>query len=462
MPERRNAIITMSNLGPIRRARIEIKPLNVFIGGHNTGKSYAAQMTYLIGRVLQGQYRKASMLESAKPRTRKARQELNALALQLERGKEIRFSQLGESLRDTMEIWWAGLTESSKSEMISAVNQYFMADSVSDLVMFGSDVTRCTIAFSAAGKDGPKMGIRMQKRPARMKVQIQAPSIQELTIRPGVLPWDVDYDYLRVGMIIGWRNAWKGIADHESFYLPAARSGLLQVWPMLQLYVMDMLPEKMGLPGLVKDFFADMAKSGIRLRDARKDRKPITQALQILESEILGGKIAYRRQRPGPSIVDYIFTEGASISIQRASSMVAELAPLGLWIDRLLDKGDLLIIEEPEAHLHPSTQIQVARLIVRLANAGIRVICTTHSQLLVNRISNLMLASKTRESVRASLGLEDIDLINEEDVAVYQFLQTDSGSVVKRLRMISRFGIPEDEFLREYEKISIESYRVSG
>jgi len=73
-----------------------------------------------------------------------------------------------------------------------------------------------------------------------------------------------------------------------------------------------------------------------------------------------------------------------------------------------------------------------------------------------------MLASKTRENVRKGLGLEDIDLIREEDMAVYQFVPTDNGSVAKKLSMISSFGIPEDEFLREYEKISLESYQVSG
>ena len=80
----------------------------------------------------------------------------------------------------------------------------------------------------------------------------------------------------------------------------------------------------------------------------------------------------------------------------------------------------------------------------------------------MNRVSNLVLAGKKPKSTATELGLKDIDLIKEEDLAVYQFVPTDTGSVVKRLRMLSRFGIPEDEFLREYEKISLESYKVSS
>jgi len=82
--------------------------------------------------------------------------------------------------------------------------------------------------------------------------------------------------------------------------------------------------------------------------------------------------------------------------------------------------------------------------------------------LLLNRISNLMLASKASESVMKEIGLENIDLLREEDLAVYQFGLTDNGSVVKRLRMISKFGIPEDEFIKEYERISVESHKVSS
>lgn len=41
--------------------------------------------------------------------------------------------------------------------------------------------------------------------------------------------------------------------------------------------------------------------------------------------------------------------------------------------------GDLVIVENPEAHLHPKGQTRLAQLAARAAAAGIQVIIETHS-----------------------------------------------------------------------------------
>ena len=64
--------------------------------------------------------------------------------------------------------------------------------------------------------------------------------------------------------------------------------------------------------------------------------------------------------------------------------MVSELAPLILFLKYLVRPGDLLILEEPESHLHPAAQRRLARGIVRLVNAGVKVLITTHSETFVS------------------------------------------------------------------------------
>lgn len=458
MGEIRNPTIRISNFGPINKATIAIKPLTIFIGGHNTGKSYAAQMIYFMARALRGDHIRArDTRKSTQLISKVMRGELRALEKSARPGVEIKFSEIGKTLQSRAEELWVSLGEACKSEMISSINQYFVTEDVGELVRFNGESVKCSITFSCVGENGAKVTLKIGK-PGKVNVQIEAPDVKEMSISK-TIPLAFDYSIFRYELNRTWRKVWKGITDYDYYYLPAARSGILQLWGMLQVYVLDMLSEKMGLPGFVRDFFANMARIGMPW-GLPKRREATMQVLEILEGEILKGEITYE-ERGAPITIDYKF-KGASINIQRASSMVAELGPLDLWIKRLLDKGDLLIIEEPEAHLHPSSQIQVAKLIARLVNSGIRVLCTTHSSLLVNRISNLMLAGKAGESVRKELGLKQIDIVKEEDLAVYQFVAGDDGSEVQKLQMVSKFGIPEDEFLREYEKISLESYKVSS
>jgi len=90
----------------------------------------------------------------------------------------------------------------------------------------------------------------------------------------------------------------------------------------------------------------------------------------------------------GSDIV-YVAGEHES-SLVRVASSIAELAPLHLFIRYYVRKADFLVIEEPEAHLHPSAIKEVARVLALLANKGVRVLIITHSDYLLSKLSSLI------------------------------------------------------------------------
>ena len=45
--------LTVKNFGPIRKATVDVKPMTVFVGPSNTGKSYLAMLIYTIAKAFE-------------------------------------------------------------------------------------------------------------------------------------------------------------------------------------------------------------------------------------------------------------------------------------------------------------------------------------------------------------------------------------------------------------------------
>ncbi len=142
--------------------------------------------------------------------------------------------------------------------------------------------------------------------------------------------------------------------------------------------------------------------------------------------------------------------------------MVSELAPLILFLKYLVRPGDLLILEEPESHLHPAAQRQLARGIVRLVNAGVKVLITTHSDLFVSQVNNLMRISFASSRWIRENGFEPQDCLKHDDVAAYLFRwdNEQGGSVVDELEIRRDIGIDDAMFGEVINEIYEESLLV--
>jgi len=96
-----------------------------------------------------------------------------------------------------------------------------------------------------------------------------------------------------------------------------------------------------------------------------------------------------------------------------------------------------LAIEEPEAHLHPGAQADIAVILARLVRAGVRVIITTHSDWLLQEIGNLVLEGLLEDETD-----EPASWLLPEEIGVWHF-QKDQP--VKEIPFKPREGIsPED------------------
>lgn len=114
--------------------------------------------------------------------------------------------------------------------------------------------------------------------------------------------------------------------------------------------------------------------------------------------------------------------EKVHVPLYIASSSIKSLFLLDLYINFIAQKGQLLIIDEPELNLHPDNQVKVARLIARLVNSGVKVLLTTHSDYIVREINNLVSLSAVGEERGALLrqyGLCEEDILSTTQVGAY-------------------------------------------
>ncbi|KKM85096.1 hypothetical protein LCGC14_1292530 [marine sediment metagenome] len=255
----------------------------------------------------------------------------------------------------------------------------------------------------------------------------------------------------------------------KTIYIPSTRSGLIQAYETISLAYIQLAPEipltKIDFPtlsGISTDFITELYKSRRKPISYReKDKKFLKQMGKIvdfIETNILFGKIEIKK---GKEKLGYYITYniiGHEIPLYRASSMVSELASLVIFLKNLILPRDLLIFEEPESHLHPDSQMQIAMLISMLIKNSVNFIITTHSDFLLGQINNFIKASNlSLKEIKRIYG-ENL-AISKEDVSLNLFVRNDelNETTVKKIEL-DDFGMTEDIFY----KITAELYQKSS
>ena len=182
----------------------------------------------------------------------------------------------------------------------------------------------------------------------------------------------------------------------KTYYLSAARSGIMLSHRLISRSLvanatrvgLDPFPEIPTFSGVVGDFMEQL----ILYDEERTPDNLIKDFADALERDMLDGQIRVKRAAAGgyPDFVYQPRNTKETVRLASASSMVTELAPIVLFLRGVIARGDLLIIDEPEAHLHPAAQTQMAKTLGRLVRAGVRVMVTTHSDWFLMEIGNLI------------------------------------------------------------------------
>ena len=226
-------------------------------------------------------------------------------------------------------------------------------------------------------------------------------------------------------------------------YLPADRTGVMHSHQVVVSALVQnaatagLRPDTRTpvLSGVLADFLQELILVSASANRRGRSRNDLGAKI---EEAILGGSVHVERSET-IGYPHFTYTpEGwkKPLPLMNASSMVSELAPVVLYLRYMVGPGSVLIIEEPESHLHPAMQVEFTRQIAALVQAGVRVIVTTHSEWVLEELANIVRRSDLPVARRKGMPWGDFAL-RPDQVGAWLFKpkRRPRGSVVKEVRL---------------------------
>ena len=140
--------------------------------------------------------------------------------------------------------------------------------------------------------------------------------------------------------------------------------------------------------GMYSEFLSDMA--GLNRIKPRPDTA--SEIVLKLFRTILEGEVDKEE-------TTYIYTTNdASMPVSAAAASIREIAPLQILAKKQDVSRCAILVEEPEAHLHPLKQRMMADIIGALSHNGAIMQITTHSDYFLRRLNELIMFAKAKKT----------------------------------------------------------------
>ena len=432
-------IAEISYLGAIRKAVVDLqKPLTLFCGPNNTGKTY---LSYLLYAILENN----NYIES---------KSLDKIVKHLSEHKEFTLH------RELVESFIQDVASNIKTNLGSifgigdnAVGKLFSQFNLSLTLSEGDFERIIKLPCRLISKNGDReIGIIKESSSDKITYQIneENSNIERNSLMGLRLMINHFFRLLCFRNIGGVRML---TVERNSIYtfkteLSLGRNELI-----------DKIKKKSGRSELD---ILDMVNSSSRryplavrsslriandLENIQKINSPYYKIAELIEKGILQGNVKITRNGD----VEFISDKAGKtkhLPIHLASSIVKTMSSLVIYLKHIARKGDLLIIDEPEMNFHPNVQISLMRIFAILSKLDLRIIISTHSDYMIREVNNLIMAGtiypKDPQLIQI-LGYKENMLLNKNNIAVKYF----NYGKLKRLLDVVDVKVEDDGFAIE-------------
>lgn len=418
---RQSWTLNIQDFGKIKEAEIEIAPFIFFVGENNSGKSYLVSLLW--GLLTQGRF----LFPKDIPNN--------------EIYKELEFELFNEISEDSFELndiqvsliikWFNQVLKSKKNELIKRT---FANDSLTIGQLFLSNYKRDKPIKINWQEKNIEISQRISSGSDYIRVPIDKNSVTDIEKYKIIqyITWKLIIEDLS-SPLFPMSSSMDKRAGGESLYLPAARTGFMLTYKSLTSELMNIWGD---IDGEVSSRFTLPVVRFLQglIESKKSEKAKFKDIADFLEEKVMSGRI----EQKDDLIPDYSYLPKNSkktIPFYITSSLVVELSPLIIFLNGNVDYRSL-IIEEPEAHLHPKMQRIIVQAMARLVNRGLPLWCTTHSDTILQQVNNLikLYNHKDRKNLMEIFSYEKSDLINPKDIKAYQFI-SDKQTIVKPLKL---------------------------
>lgn len=149
-----------------------------------------------------------------------------------------------------------------------------------------------------------------------------------------------------------------------------------------------------GYPEYIDDLFEHLDKEYID--------EPMFKDLSEKIGQLINGKLTVKKT----SEIVYTDLNGNDIPLSLTAMGIGNIGVIDILLrNNTIKKGSFLILDEPEVHLHPTWQVELARILFDIAKRGVNIILATHSIDLIKAFQ-VVFTQNNREA-------EDIIAINK-------------------------------------------------
>jgi predicted ATPase len=461
-------VVAVENFGPFERAEIKLKPLTIFIGRNSVGKSVlmrllwallaehipmavlTSMLTYRISFLLTALKRSeyVNILEKV----------MKKIIDDIEKGLRPSEEDIRTVIRMYIEPFWEYLEEEIKNR----IKSIYGIES-QELIKVGRDVARIrmfglwrpmTIIVRKDGIKLEQLNVRVDELLNNLTIEILEQRILSLKYRELKVERSIqsleDFDNL----ILDFINKLFGLSmndlrilffEFEQAFLPDSRAGVIRL--AFKTRPVASLP---FAPFLIEDVAdKEFVETILRFSEKIKDISELPDSAKKFLEELGCRNFIFKSNGETRSIYVKTWT-GKELPLHLAPSGIRESLALILAL-AAPGMPSLIFVEESEAHLHPKSNVELAKVIARAINMGKKIIISTHSDLFLVALNNLIGLSRIKDKAK-ELGFDENEVISPKNVIAYLVKAEGDKAIVQELE-IKDTGIPEDEFAKITEEL---------